>query len=68
MVEKEKEKDNLNKLAKIKKFKNYQDIAANSSATSQMLYDQKELNSMLKRTMRLYDYEFRNKLRNEIIE
>ena len=68
LVEKEKENDNLNKLEKIKKFKNYQDIAANSSATSQMLYDQKELNSMLKRTMRLYDYEFRNKLRNEIIE
>ena len=65
-----KDKENLNqfKLAKLKKFKGYKDVAANSSATNQLLYDQKELNSMLKRTMRLYDYEFRNKIRNEIIE
>lgn len=67
-VEEDKKKLNQFKLAKLKKFKEFQDNAANSSSTNQMLYDQKEINSMLKRTMRLYDYEFRNKLRNEIIE
>ena len=67
-IQMEREDNKKIRLAKLKVFKNYRDIAYNASKTYEKLYEQKDINTMLKRTMRLYDYELRNKMRNEIVE
>lgn len=64
--DKEKKKKILE--GRVKVLKKYRENIGRSSKNADIIFDQKEMNTMLKRAKRLYGYELFNKNRNELIE
>lgn len=67
-LQEDKQKRQFLKEQKLKRNANFYKGRAIQSKNDEIIFDYKALNAGMKRTMRLYDYELRNNIRNELLE
>ena len=67
-IRKEREQKKMKDIAKLKKINFYETMREESCKNMEKIYEQKVLSCQNKRSIRQYDYELLNRIRNEFIE
>ena len=67
-IRKEREQKKMKDIAKLKKINFYETMREDACKNMEKIYEQKVLSCQNKRSIRQYDYELLNRIRNEFIE
>jgi len=65
---KDKEKKKLKELAKLNSIRKFETMREEACKTMEKIFEQKDIACQNKRTIRQYDYELLNRIRNEFVE
>ena len=67
-IRKDKEKKRLKELAKLNSIRKFENMREEACKTMEKIFEQKDIDYQNKRTIRQYDYELLNRIRNEFVE
>ena len=67
-IRKEKEAKRLKELAKLNSIRKFENLRKEACKTREKIYEQKDITYQNKRTIRKYEYELLNRIRNEFVE
>lgn len=67
-IQKDKEKKRLKELAKLNSIRKFETMREEACKTMEKIFEQKDIACQNKRTVRQYDYELLNRIRNEFVE
>ena len=67
-IRKDKEKKRLKELAKLNTIRKYEKMREDACKTMEKIFEQKDIACQNKRTVRQYEYELLNRIRNEFVE
>ena len=67
-IRKDKEKKRLKELAKLNSIRKFENMREEACKTMEKIFEQKDIAYQNKRTIRQYDYELLNRIRNEFVE
>ena len=67
-IRKDKEQKRLKDLARLKSIRKFENMREDACKTMEKIFEQKDIACQNKKTVRMYDYELLNRIRNEFIE
>ena len=67
-IRKDKEKKRLKELAKLNSIRKFENMREEACKTMEKIFEQKDIAYQNKRTVRQFDYELLNRIRNEFVE
>ena len=67
-ITKDKEQKRLKELAKLNTIRKYEKMREDACKTMEKIFEQKDIACQNKRTVRQYEYELLNRIRNEFVE
>ena len=67
-IRREKEQKRLKELAKLNSIKRFENMRQEACKTMEKIFEQKDIACQNKRTVRMYNYELLNRIRNEFVE
>ena len=67
-IRKDKEKKRLKELAKLNSIRKFENMREKACKTMEKIFEQKDISTQNKRTVRKFEYELLNRIRNEFVE
>ena len=67
-IRRDKEQKRLKDLARLKSIREFENMREDACKTMEKIFEQKDIACQNKRTVRMYDYELLNRIRNEFVE
>ena len=67
-IRKDKERKRLKELAKLNSIRKFENMRADACKTMEKIFEQKDISTQNKRTVRKFEYELLNRIRNEFVE
>jgi hypothetical protein len=67
-IRKEKEQKRLKDLARLNSIRKFENMREDACKTMEKIFEQKDIACQNKKTVRMYDYELLNRIRNEFVE
>ena len=67
-IRREQEQKRLKDLARLKSIRKFENMREDACKTMEKIFEQKDIACQNKKTVRMYDYELLNRIRNEFVE